>query len=210
MKDGELRGIVLEKFYELRNRPDMVNVPSLPEMVALDSDPYRLVRICEHLGEKALIEWESVNSHSSVGGFGKITAYGVDVIEGTTQPPFTMALHDHRISISHSSNVQIGNSNTINQGLGKLPVLAKLVADLTEHLDELNLDARQKRRAEAQISVIKTEIEGEPNSDIVGQAVRTLRNITEGAISSLLASAAQPAVWHSIHRMLEAVVASAA
>jgi hypothetical protein len=42
---------------------------------------------------------------------GKITAHGVDVIEGTARAPITITLHDRRISVSESSNVQIGNSN---------------------------------------------------------------------------------------------------
>ncbi len=82
--------------------------------------------------------------------------------------------------------------------------LTRLVTDLTKHLDELNLDARQKQRAEAQIAALRAELAGEePDPAIVRQAGRTLRSITEGAIGSLLATAAtQPAVWKWIHHML--------
>jgi len=80
--------------------------------------------------------------------------------------------------------------------------LAKLVSDLTAHLDELNLDTRQKQRAEAQIATLKAELTGDPDPAIVCQAGRTLRNITEGAIGSLLATAAQPGIWHWIHQTL--------
>ncbi len=82
--------------------------------------------------------------------------------------------------------------------------LTRLVTDLTTHLDELNLDARQKQRAEAQIAALRAELAGEePDPAIVRQAGRTLRSITEGAIGSLLATAAtQPAVWQWIHDML--------
>ena len=37
---------------------------------------------------------------------------------------------------------------------------------------------------------------------IIKQAGRTLRNITEGAIGSLVATAVQPAVWHSISQAM--------
>jgi hypothetical protein len=37
---------------------------------------------------------------------------------------------------------------------------------------------------------------------VVRQAGRTLRNIIEGAIGSLAATAAQPAVWHWIQQAL--------
>jgi len=68
----------------------------------------------------------------------------------------------------------------------------------------LNLDVRQKQRAEAQIATIRAELAGDPDPTIVKQAARTLRNITEGAIGSLLATAAQPGVWHWIHQALAA------
>jgi hypothetical protein len=113
MKDGELRGIVLEKFYELRNeQPSMLDVLSLPEIVSLDPNVNRLLNICDQLGEHGLIQWRSLNSLSAVGGMGKITARGVDVVEGTAPAPITVTLHDHRISVSQSSNVQSGDSNT--------------------------------------------------------------------------------------------------
>jgi AbiTii len=83
--------------------------------------------------------------------------------------------------------------------------LGKLVTEFTNHLDELKLDQRQLQRAEAQLAIIKTELSGEPDATIVKQAGRSLRAITEGAISSLLATAAmQPTVWHWIHQTLAA------
>jgi hypothetical protein len=42
----------------------------------------------------------------------------------------------------------------------------------------------------------------EPDLVIVRQAGRTPRNIPEGAVGSLLAAAAQPAVWHGIQHLL--------
>ena len=80
--------------------------------------------------------------------------------------------------------------------------LARLVTELTVHLNELNLDVRQKQRAEAQIAALKAELAGDPDPAIVGQAGRTLRNVTEGAIASLLATAVQPGVWRWIHQTL--------
>jgi hypothetical protein len=82
--------------------------------------------------------------------------------------------------------------------------LTRLVTELTAHLDELNLHTRQKQRAEAQIAALKAELTGDPDPTIVRQAARTFRNITEGAIASLLATAAQPGVWHWIRQVLTA------
>ena len=80
--------------------------------------------------------------------------------------------------------------------------LARLVAEMTTHLSELGLDEHQERRARAQIEAIKAELEGDPDNEIILQSGRTLRNITEGAIGGLLATAAQPTVWRWIHQLL--------
>jgi hypothetical protein len=81
--------------------------------------------------------------------------------------------------------------------------LSRLVKELTQHLDELGLDEREKQRANAQIATLRAELAGEPDPIIVKQAGHTLRNITEGAIGSLLATAAQPTVWLWVHQMLQ-------
>jgi hypothetical protein len=196
MNDGDLRGIILERFYELRNQPGMVNVPELPEIVSLEPNVIRRVNICQQLEQCGLIQWESANSLNTVGGWGRIAASGVDVIEGRDTAPITVNLNDHRISVSQSSNVQIGDSNTIRQSLGIQPHdLTRLVTELTEHLDELNLDGRERQRAEVQIAALKVELAGDPDPAMLRQTGRSLRSITEGAIGSLLATAAtNPAV----------------
>jgi hypothetical protein len=86
--------------------------------------------------------------------------------------------------------------------------LTRLVKELIAHLDELNLDVRQKQRAEAQIATLKAELAGDPDPAVVKQAARTLRNITEGAVGSLLATAAQPGIWHWIHQALAGFAAT--
>jgi len=95
-------------------------------------------------------------------------------------------------------------SQTGNMGIQPQD-LHRLVTDFTGHLDELNLDERQKERARAQIAALKAELAGEPDPGIVKQAGFTLWNITQGAIGSLLATAAQPTVWHWIHQTLAAL-----
>jgi hypothetical protein len=204
VKDGELRGIVLEKFYEVRNQaPNLVNPLTLPGLDSIEPDHNRLFNICEQLYEHGLLHWVSAKGLTTIGGMGHISARGVDVVEGTARAPITIILRDHRISVSQSSNVQIGDSNTITQTTGlQLSDLTKLVMVIADHLDELQLDARQKQRAEVQIATLKTELVGDPDPVIVTQALRTLRNITEGAMGSLLATAMQPTVWHWIQQAL--------
>jgi hypothetical protein len=67
----------------------------------------------------------------------------------------------------------------------------------------LKLDEHQKHRIEAQLIALKAESSSEPDSAMIRQAGRTIRNISEGAIGSLLATAAQPTVWLWIHEMLK-------
>ena len=81
--------------------------------------------------------------------------------------------------------------------------LATLVSGMEKHIGELPLDTSQRRAADAQIATLKAQqLADRPDPIIVAQAGRTLRNITEGAIGSLLATAAQPTVWTAIHSLL--------
>jgi hypothetical protein len=113
MTDGELRGLVLRRFYDLRHE---TNVIELPEVVSIDTteSPLRIANICKQLDQHGLIDWKPHESldRSYLGGMGEITAHGVDVVEGTASSPITITFHDRRISVSDSSYVQIGNSNT--------------------------------------------------------------------------------------------------
>lgn len=80
--------------------------------------------------------------------------------------------------------------------------LAKLVTEFSNHLQELNLNEREKQKAEAQIATLKAQLGTDADPVIVRQAGRTLRNVTEGAMGSLLAAAAQPTIWHWIHHVM--------
>lgn len=102
---------------------------------------------------------------------------------------------------------QHGRDFTQTANIGIQPQdFTRLVTDFASHIHELNLDAHQRQRAEVQIATIKAQLAGEPDQVILKQAGRTLRNITEGAIGSLLATAAvQPTVWLWIQRALAAL-----
>lgn len=80
--------------------------------------------------------------------------------------------------------------------------LAKFVSEFTKHLDELNIHQLAKQKAEIQLATLKAQ-EDDPNPVIVSEAVRTLRNLTEGTIASLIANAVQPQVWSWISRFLQ-------
>jgi hypothetical protein len=110
MKDGELRGIVLERFYAARHQVEWFSFSALMTHVTIERTV--LGNICAQLGEHGLIDWRArTSSGTATEGMGKITARGIDVVEGTAIAPITVILHDQSISVSGSSNVQIGNAN---------------------------------------------------------------------------------------------------
>lgn len=78
------------------------------------------------------------------------------------------------------------------QDLGDLD---RLMNELSNNIHDLNLDDNSIKRAKAQIATIRAQLGDEPNPIILEQAGRTLRNITEGAIASLIGAAVQPTVW---------------
>ena len=144
----------------------------------------------------------------------RINAAGIDAIENAQlhpdQPtsPFPLATYNilNIGTAIHSQVQQAGSQSTQSQVLTyssqEISDLNRLVTELTSHLHELDIDSRERRRAEAQIATLKAQLSDEPNPVIVEQAGRTLRSITEGAIGSLIAAAVQPTVWHWIDQTM--------
>ena len=108
VKDSEIRGILLQKYYDARIGQDMIQVPHLTDET-IDRDT--AFRISEQLHQHGLIEWKSIGSIHMKTGMGKITAFGVDVIEGAVRPPIAIVVHDHSVQIANSSSVQVGHGN---------------------------------------------------------------------------------------------------
>jgi hypothetical protein len=110
------------------------------------------------------------------------------------------SMHDSQIQQAGESSTQSGTFSRGSQGRVDVE---KLVDTLSEHLGELNLDERTRRKAETQIATIKVQMEdAEPNVAIVAEAGKTLRNVTEGVIGNFIASALQPTVWHWVAQMM--------
>lgn len=114
MKDNELRGIILQKFYDVRHETDAVNLFDLAGWFP-QIDPNVIFNICEQLRESGLIKWQALRGNNNMFGRGKITSEGVDVIEGNKAPPIS-------IHVNNSQNVQIGEQNiqNVNFDIGKL------------------------------------------------------------------------------------------
>lgn len=138
MKDSDLRGLILKKYYEKRREQwtqwadtDFKDLPESVEFDAVD-----LNRACDQLADHGLIEWKPIRDHHgrTVGGAGHINANGTDVIENNVAPPISISFdHSRNISVESSSNVQIGDSNIqdVSVSLKKL-VVAIESADATD------------------------------------------------------------------------------
>jgi hypothetical protein len=98
-------------------------------------------------------------------------------------------------SLVQQAGAQSTQSQTVTYDTQARADLTRLVDELSAHLHELKLDRAAIRKANAQIATIRAQLGDEPNPTIIQQAGRTLRNVTEGAVGSLLASGVPPTVW---------------
>jgi hypothetical protein len=124
---------------------------------------------------------------------------GVTHIAATDSSRFSSSVRVD--SMSNSQVLQAGrnSSQTLSFSLGSQERLdlERLVREISERINELNLDEKARRRAEAQIRTIQAQLaDDEAAPGIIAQAGATLRNVTEGAIGSLIAAAVQPTAWH--------------
>jgi hypothetical protein len=113
MRDSELRGIILEALYNQR-RKDLVSFDQ--ELGGLPVPHGATESILRQLEKKGLVE-RPFQPLSGLGN-GRITAYGIDVVQGTTSPPLSILLHQ-RITVQ---DVQVGTGNIQNVSDTKLNV----------------------------------------------------------------------------------------
>jgi len=113
MRDNELRGLILEALYNQR-RKDLVNLDQ--ELGALPVPHGATESILRQLVKKGLLE-RPIQPLNGLGN-ARITAYGIDVVQGTTRPPLSILLHQ-RITVQ---DVQVGEGNIQNVGDTKLDV----------------------------------------------------------------------------------------
>lgn len=106
MRDDELGGAILQRFYDYRHR----DVLQLTDIVAAASsaEPLLIARVSERLAHAGLIEWKTSKSMSAVGGIGRITALGVDVVEGHREPPIMLLLRDRGVVGGHAAAARTG------------------------------------------------------------------------------------------------------
>jgi hypothetical protein len=202
---------LLKALYEAtRNKTDPVLIDGIETGLSGED----LKAAWQYLKDRGLIRTFNIPYTAS------INAAGIDAIEGAQRRPdqpsanfpsvsYNIVHNTMHIGTMSNSPVQQGGiqsaqAQTATYTVQDLSDLRRLVSDFELHLDELQLDTRQKLKAQAQIATLKAQLMDEPDSAIISQAGRTLRSVTEGAIGSLVATAAtQPAVWAWVSHVLQ-------
>jgi hypothetical protein len=113
MRDNELRGLILEALYNQR-RKDLVNLDQ--ELGGLPVPHSATESILRQLVKKGLVE-RPIQLLNGL-GTARITAYGIDVVQGTTRPPVSILLHQ-RITVQ---DVQVGERSVQNVSDTKLDI----------------------------------------------------------------------------------------
>lgn len=111
MKDNEMRGVILQKYYD-RRRDGFIKLNESDFDNKLTKED--ICHISKQLDEHGLIEWKSIGEigRGNFSGRGRITASGINVIEkGPETSPIEIKIDNSQYNITESSNVQIGNKN---------------------------------------------------------------------------------------------------
>jgi hypothetical protein len=144
----------------------------------------------------------------------RINARGIDIIDRGKKNPDaptpgfgqvtynTIHIHHMEKSSIQQAGSQSTQVQTINYGEQDLADLKRVIQLIEEDFDQLRLDETATRRAKAQIATLKAQLADEPNPTILKEAGKTLRNVTEGVIAGLIATATQPATWQFVQDVL--------
>lgn len=120
MQDKELRGLVLQRLYDIRHTKDVAN-PS--DFADLGLEQNVLGNILEQLAQEALVDWKPLRGgmRTYLAFMAHITVHGSQVIEGVEQSNLEIKI-DKSINVHGSTNVQIGQGNiqTINLDAEKI------------------------------------------------------------------------------------------
>jgi hypothetical protein len=100
MKDSVVRGCLLQLLYERRSEgslPFGQGEQAVPAPGGISRRDW--LRAVAQLSEYRLIDWTPLEDHSGMGllsGFAKINDFGVEVLEGTVEPPVSISFDKSR------------------------------------------------------------------------------------------------------------------
>jgi hypothetical protein len=142
VKDTELRGILLRKYYDLR-RERLVSVDA--KTLGVDLPDNDVLSISEQLEQHGLIEWKPLRNFGLSGGgiaaaMGKITAKGIDVVEGEPFPNL-------RIEFVQNKNYTVTNSPGAVVGDNNVQQISTQLSNLAQLIDSANASPVEKNEA---------------------------------------------------------------
>lgn len=151
---------------------------------------------------KGLIDGKLIEDISR--GYVNITLAGRRTIEEKLIP---RNVNHISIGTMNNSSLQQAGSNsvlmqTISYRADQTDDLKHLIRLLETHFNDLRLEPQPEKKARSQINTIKAQLDDEPDPIIIKQAGRTLRNVIEGSVGSLAATAVQPTVWEWVKTAL--------
>lgn len=140
----------------------------------------------------------------------RLTQKGFDACPSSipTQTSTASTINHNYINIGQALNSPvtqgIGSTQnvTANYAAMQKDELVHFVNSFRKNISDLQLSTQDERKVNAQLATIEAQLLDEPNQEILKQAFTTIKNITEGAIGGLLATAAQPGVWAGIQALL--------
>lgn len=133
-----------------------------------------------------------------------LTPNGLDLAEKLLNPQPVAMTNVLNVGTAVNSPIQHGINSTMiqttNYDLKDREKLAELAKIILTHINDLNLPPNDKQKALRHASSLKDIVENgdESEAPIAIELIKSLRNITEGAIGSLLAAGAQPGVWQFV------------
>jgi len=198
---------LLKRVYDrTRDRTEPVFVAELAQDVGLTEDESQAAWY--YLKDKGLIQTYNLRYAA------RVNAAGIHAIEDACRDPDhpsqafpSITYNIVNIGTSINSPIQQAGAQSrqeqvITYSAQELYDLVRLVSEFANHFDELKLDTRMKQKAKAQLATLEAQLSDEPDPIIVRQVGHTLRNITEGAIGSLIAAAAQPSIWSWVAQIM--------
>ncbi len=140
MKDSEVRGIILQRLYDIRHSNNgMIDIPD--GLAIMNIAPMVLGNCAAQLDEQRLIKFRQYMGRGYRAGHGSITAFGVDVVEGNVRPPIAVTI-DSSVNVSSSQGVQIG-------GLGNVQNVTLDVEKMINMVDSADGTVIEKEEAKS-------------------------------------------------------------
>ena len=162
MKDTKLRGLLLDVFYKRRREHWFIPTAEELGVKVTEED---ILQVCDQLAQHGMLEWKSLKSHGNINaGMGKISAFGIDVVEREALPDIKIEfVHNQTVNITGSTNVVVGDNN--------IQTVTQTVRDLVAIIESSSAPPEQKTGAK---SLLRTFLEHPLLASLAGGAIGLL------------------------------------